>query len=210
MQLTRRSNGGRARKRPDSRSGVLLPALVVLAVAIAGCGSSSSTTTVTVHTASTAPGADTTTAAAAAAVTAPGCGSLCQQAAPSAGNQGPSACAPQGCLKCPQPDCFLVLSPSAHVAGGVFTIRVQCVWTQGCDGGLTVWKAGSVSMSDRLAGSEFSVPAGQTTDIAVGLTALGRQLLAPGSSYRGDLYVVLQGAGSVDSGYPQPTLLLQG
>jgi len=36
VQLTRRSNGGRARKRPDSRSGVLLPALVVLA---AGLGS---------------------------------------------------------------------------------------------------------------------------------------------------------------------------
>jgi hypothetical protein len=179
---------------------VVLPMLIVLATAIVGCGSSSSTTTVTVHTASTVPVA--TTAAA------PGCGSLCQQAAPAAGNQ--SACPPQGCLKCPQPDCFLVLSSSAQVAGGIVTVRVQCVWARPCDGGLSVWKASSVSMSDRLAGSEFSVPAGQTTNIAVGLTALGRRLLAPGSSYRGDLYVVLQGAGSVDSGYPQPTLLLQG
>jgi hypothetical protein len=138
----------------------------------------------------------------------PGCGSLCQQAAPAAGNQ--SACPPQGCLKCPQPDCFLVLSSSAQVAGGVFTVRVQCVWARPCDGGLSVWKASSVSVSDRLAGSEFSVPAGQTTNIAVGLTALGRQLIAPGSSYRGDVYVVVQGAGAVDAGYPQPTLLLQG
>jgi hypothetical protein len=183
---------------------VRLPALVLLAVVIAGCGSSSSTTTVTVHTASTAPVATT------AAVAAPGCGSLCQQAAPSAGNQGPGACAPQGCLKCPQPDCFVVLSPSAHVAGGAFSVRVQCVWTRACNGGLTVWKAGSVSMSDRLAGSEFTVPAGETTDITVGLTPLGNQVVGPGSSYRGDLYVVLQGAGAVDAGYPQPTLLLQG
>jgi hypothetical protein len=184
----------------------VLPAVIVLAVTIAGCGSSS-TTTVTVPATSAAPVA---TAASSTAAAAPGCGSLCQQAAPSAGNQGPSGCAPQGCLKCPQPDCFLVLSPSAQVTGGVFTVRVQCVWARACDGGLTVWKAGSVSMSDRLAGSEFSVPAGQTTDITVGLTPLGRQVVGPGSSYRGDLYVVLQGAGYVDAGYPQPTLLLQG
>lgn len=185
----------------------MLPAVAVLVLAVAGCGSTSMTT-VTVRATPTTPVA--TTASTTAAAAAPGCGSLCEQAAPSAGNQGPSACAPQGCLKCPHPDCFLVLSPSAHVAGGVFTVRVQCVWSRPCDGGLTVWRAGSVSASDRLAGSEFSVPAGRTTEIAVGLTPLGGELVAPGSSYRGDLYVALQGAGYVDAGYPQPTLLLQG
>jgi hypothetical protein len=185
--------------------------LIVLAATISGCGTSS-TTTVTMPATSTAPVATTvpTSAATTAAVAAPGCGSLCQQAAPAAGNQGPSACAPQGCLKCPQPDCFLVLSQSAPVAGGAFSVRVQCVWSRPCVGGLTVWKAGSLSPSDRVAGSDFSVPAGQTADIAIGLTPLGKQLVAPGSSYRGDVYVELQGAGAVDGGYPQPTLLLQG
>jgi hypothetical protein len=173
--------------------------IIILALGLAACGSASSSSSL--H----STGHHNQPVASAA----PPCGSLCAQAGPSAGNTAPSACPHTGCLHCPKPDCLLVLSRSAHVSHNEFRVLVHCFWSRACQGGLTVWKLDSISETGRVAGSEFNVPPRQIPTVAIGLTGLGRQLMTAGH-YRGDVYVVLEGAGYVDETYPQPILLSSG
>lgn len=137
----------------------------------------------------------------------PGCGELCQNAGPAAGNagQGSYSCAPGGCARCPENGCLGILSASVLVERGQFAVRLQCLATRSCVGAFVLWKPGSLSASDRLAGSDVSIGAGQTAEYDVGVTPLGVQLAQQPGGVHATAFVVLEGFG-YDS---ERTLLMQ-
>jgi hypothetical protein len=52
-------------------------------------------------------------------------------------------------------------------------------------------------LSDRLAASDFTVPGGATSQIALAMTSLGQQTVPAAGSYTADVYVVMRGYGFV-------------
>ena len=136
------------------------------------------------------------TAAASANASRPGCGELCQNAGPAAGNGGPGAyeCS-GGCSRCPDEGCLTLLSSSATVAGAQLAVRVHCAITRPCVGALVLWKPETLSSSGRLGGSDIDVPAGETSEVPIAVNSIGEQMAETAGGFRVEVLVVLEGYG---------------
>jgi hypothetical protein len=164
-----------------------VPVTCVLLVAMLnGCGSGGSTKT---------------------AASRPSCSQFCQQAGPE-GGPNPTACPAQSgiCPSCPAGGCLDLLSSTARVRDGVFSVKVHCRLARTCAGAFLVYQpnlpetngGNHLPMSQWVAGSDFSVPPQRTASIDVATTALGDRLVRSSSAgYRGSLHIMLKGYGYV-------------
>ena len=161
---------------------------------LAACGNTSTSASSTSVTTAPPPAVTTSAAPAQATATpvaAPGCGTYCQQAGESAGSSVVGYPCPQsGCLRCPAQNCVTLGSSGTTVANGVAAVQLSCNLSAECEGailfclpvnhfcesGPTVQAAGG-----RIAGSDFVVAAGTTSNVPVGLTALGEQVVSTNS-----------------------------
>jgi hypothetical protein len=125
-----------------------------------------------------------TSAAPTASAVTVGCGTYCQQAGESAGTAPPGyPCAKAGCLRCPSQNCVTLESGAATATNGVATVRLKCNLSTACHGALLLClpsalcenRPGAFADGGRLAGSDFTVPAGTTANVGVALTDLGKQ-----------------------------------
>jgi hypothetical protein len=148
-----------------------------------------------------------TTQLSAAPVSAPGCGTYCQQAGESAGNAPEGYPCPQvnQCLKCPPQNCVSLRTNEATAINGVITVPLTCNISTSCQGVFLMCvqsygfcQGGSqVSTSGRLAGSDFVVPPGTTSDVAVGLTSAGKELAAETGGFSPDVIIEMLNYGYV-------------
>jgi hypothetical protein len=146
-----------------------------------------------------------------ATATTPGCGQYCQEAGESAGQSVFGYPCPKpapgkfiGCLPCPKEGCMTLYDSRAVVSDGAFSVQVRCNLTsEPCVGAFLACDPDKFcfgtrppgpqpSYGGRLAGSDFEVAAGQRTDITVGLTALGEQLVARPNGYHASVLVSLK------------------
>jgi hypothetical protein len=197
----------------------LLFAIVVILL-LAACGNTSASST-SVSSASQAQAADSSSAPAqlssapaqtsAAPAAAPGCGTYCQQAGGSAGDE-PSGypCSPGGCLHCPPQNCISLGNGTATVTHGVAAVQMTCNLSAECRGAFLICLPGYFchtgpsaqgTAAGRMAGSDFTVPAGATSDVPIGLTAVGEQVVStsPGG-FTGSLIVDMLNYGYVPPG----------
>ena len=143
----------------------------------------------------------------AAPVSAPGCGTYCQQAGNSAGTSVPGyPCSSSGCLQCPPGNCIALQSAGASASNGVITVQLTCSLSSECIGAFllclpdgALCEAGQTNNGGggRLAGSDFTVPAGTTANVPVTLTDLGRQVASGPGGYEASVLVDLQDYGVV-------------
>jgi hypothetical protein len=167
---------------------------VVVSSPPAGCGSDCQQAGVS---ASQGPGAQV----------APGCGTYCQQA----GNGAASGvvgypCSSNSCLPCPPQNCVTVQSSGATASNGVITVQVSCNLSTECIGAFllclqngALCEAGQTQGGGggRLAGSDFTVPAGSTANVPVALTDLGKQVASGPGGYEATVFVDLEDYGPV-------------
>jgi hypothetical protein len=184
--------------------------VIVCLCIVAACGhsaGSSSIPSTSVTSATESPiGASPTTSAAVAPAAAPGCGIYCQQAGNSAGNGPPGyPCPSAGCLKCPPQNCVTLESGGATIANGMTTVKLTCNLSTACRGAFLIClptvlcEIGSTEMGagGRLAGSDFVIPPGITSDVGVAFTALGKQVVSGPSAYNATVLVDLLNYGTV-------------
>ena len=157
--------------------------------------------------AASAPAASAPAASASAAVAAPGCGTYCQQAGNSAGNAPPGyPCPASGCLQCPPQNCVSVESSGATVTNGVITVKLSCNLSTACHGAFLICLPGGALCESgptegggggRLAGSDFVVPAGTTSNVEVAVTDLGKQVASGSGGFSATVIVDLRDYGAV-------------
>lgn len=148
-----------------------------------------------------------TATATAVPAAAPGCGTYCQQAGTSAGNSVPGyPCLASGCLQCPPQNCVTLESGGAIATNGVAMVKLSCNLSAACRGAFIICLSGihfcesgptEQAAGGRLAGSDFVVPAGTTSDVAVALTALGEQVASGPGGYSATVLVDLSDYGTV-------------
>jgi hypothetical protein len=174
----------------------LIGVLFVVCCIVGGCGSPAN--------GSAAHSAGTTLAS-----STPGCNQFCAQAGPSAGdNPLADPCPTTGCLPCPSGGCIVLMSSNASVQReGIFAVSLRCVVSRPCVGAFVVYAIGGLTINDRLAGSNISVPSDQTDTVNIATTRLGSQLARSPGGYRGTVIMVLQGSGDQAA---QDTLTLHG
>lgn len=128
----------------------------------------------------------------------PTCESYCEQAGVPAGERPPGYPCPQsGCLACPSQHCAELLSSSAEARSGLITVSLRCDLSSACQGALllcireTLCSVGKTEhgAGGRLAASNFDVPAGQTQEVAIAATELGRQFASLHGGYGSDVLV---------------------
>jgi hypothetical protein len=108
-------------------------------------------------------------------------------------------------LPCPASNCLTVNSSGATASNGVITVSVTCNLSTTCQGAFLLClpnafcQAGSTegSAGGRLAGSDFTVSGGSTSDITVALTALGEQVTSGISGFDAAVFVDLLDYGAV-------------
>ena len=157
--------------------------------------------------AASASARSTPAASASVAVAAPGCGTYCQQAGNSAGNEPPGyPCPTSGCLQCPPQNCVSVESSGATVTNGVITVKLSCNLSTACHGAFLVCLPGGdlcgsgpteQGAGGRLAGSDFVVPAGTTSNVEVAVTDLGQQVASGSGGFSATVIVDLRDYGAV-------------
>ena len=187
----------------------MLLAIACLCLVVA-CGhstasSSSPNTPVTPVTPATETSAAVVSSAAAPPAATLGCGTYCQQAGNSAGDQPEGyPCPTGGCLKCPPQNCVSVESRSATVTNGVATVKLTCNLSTECKGAFLICLPALCQVGrteagggGRLAGSDFVVPANTTSDVAVGLTDVGKQLVSGPGGFGAGIIVDLLDYGPV-------------
>jgi hypothetical protein len=140
-------------------------------------------------------------------VSAAGCGTYCQQAGNSAGSSVPGyPCSSSECLPCPPGNCITLQSAGAAASNGVVTVQLTCHLGTKCVGALllclpdgALCEAGPTSHGGggRLAGSDFTVPAGATGNVPVTLTDLGKQVASGPGGYQASVFVDLEDYGGV-------------
>jgi hypothetical protein len=181
-----------------------------------GCGGSSSSTSVAASSASTATTSSTQASSTHTAVGAPGCGQFCQEAGASAGQATWGYPCPKprhgqftGCRKCPNNECMTLFDRRAAVTAGVFTVRVRCdLKHEPCIGAFLACDPNKFcfgnkrpgpqpSYGGRLAGSDFKVADGNTAAIEVGVTKLGKRLVATPHGYQASVLISLKNHGMV-------------
>ena len=89
-------------------------------------------------------------------------------------------------MPCPSQDCVSLGSSGATAANGVITVPLSCDLSTACRGAFLLCLPGAgfcqggsqESTSGRIAGSDFVIPAGTTSDVPVALTTIGKQLAA--------------------------------
>ena len=154
---------------------------------------------------SAAPGSAAAPSSAVSAAAA-GCGTYCQQAGNSAGSSpAGNPCGASGCLPCPASNCLTVNSGGATASNGVITVSVTCNLSTTCQGAFLLClpnafcEAGPTegNAGGRLAGSDFTVSGGSTSDITVALTALGEQVTSGISGFDASVFVGLLDYGAV-------------
>lgn len=197
--------------------GATLARRIFLAVAcvclIAACGNSPVSSSISAaSSAAQSPAGPATSEAAtsqasAAPVSAPGCGVYCQQAGTSAGNSVPGyPCPASGCLQCPPQNCVALESSGATATNGMATVKLSCNLSAACRGAFIICLSGNhfcesgpteQAAGGRLAGSDFVIPAGTTSDVAVALTALGKQVVSGPSGFSATVLVDLFDYGTV-------------
>jgi hypothetical protein len=171
----------------------LIACLVVAAAWMAACGSNQAgqSSPPSTPSAGTSPPVTDTVPASARL----GCGKLCQQAGPPAGDDAPGC--PDGdsdkCAPCPTTGCAEVGAESATVSDGAFTMEMRCLVDHPCAGALIVQIP--VTLAGRVAGSDVSVPAGEARRVTVELTPFGRHVVGTTGDFTGDLYLFLEGSG---------------
>lgn len=102
----------------------------------------------------------------------------------------------------------MLLSSKASVQeDGTFVVSLRCAVSRPCVGAFAVYTIGGLTFSDRLAGSNISVPSDQTDTVNIATTHLGSQLARSSGGYRGMVIMVLQGSGDQAA---QDTLTLRG
>lgn len=114
-------------------------------------------------------------------------------------------CPPGGCLQCPVGNCITVQSHAATASGGVLMVPLTCNLASGCVGAFLLClpgaqcEAGTTSgtAGGRLAGSDFTVPAGATERVPVALTDLGKQVASGPGGYQASVFVDLRDYGGV-------------
>lgn len=166
--------------------------VISCALLIGGCTQSSSGTHSPRHvsTAAGSTAASSSGPATAHPVAVPGCGKYCQEAGDSQGNDYPGyPCPAAGCLPCPPQLCVTLRSNGSVAAHGVTTVRLTCNLPTACRGAVLLClsevycSSGSTfnGFGGRLAAADFVLAAHATSDVPVGLTALGKQVAsAPG------------------------------
>jgi hypothetical protein len=184
---------------------------IVLAIAcaflLAACGNSTGSTSSAGPPPSPNPPPSSSQAT---TVAVPGCGVYCQQAGESAGNSIIGyPCTPNGCLKCPAQNCITLGSNSATVTDGVATVPLTCNLATECKGavlfclptGLCQSGATESGGGGRIAGSDFTLAAGKTSNVPVGVTPFGEQAVTANSGGLGVMVLV----DMLDYGYVYPT-----
>jgi hypothetical protein len=178
---------------------------IVLGLAISACGSDDDAAPTTVSPGEPAAPAEATV------VERPGCGQLCQQAGPPAGTDNPGCPGDDSdkCAPCPEGGCAELLSGSADVRDGIFTVGMACKVDHRCVGALHVYLPDSIS--DPVAASDVSVAPGETATLPIALTTFGRHVVGVNGDFDGIVYVFLEGTG-IDQlgaqGLARPTLRL--
>lgn len=124
----------------------------------------------------------------ATAAAAPGCGVYCQQAGESAGSGVDGyPCPANRCLKCPPQNCMSLGGSGATVINGVAKVPLTCNLQAKCQGAILFClpvnhfcQSGPTEQASggRLAGSDFVVAPGSTSEVPVGLTPLGEQVIS--------------------------------
>jgi hypothetical protein len=143
----------------------------------------------------------------------PGCGQLCQQAGPPAGTDDPGCPGDDAdkCAPCPEGGCAELLSDSADVRDGIFTVDMACRVDHLCDGALKVYPPDA--LTDPVAASDVSVGPGATATLPIALTTFGRHVVGVNGDFEGIVYVFLEGTG-IDQlgvrGFAQPKVRLSG
>ena len=149
---------------------------------------------------SVSPGATSAPAAAA------GCGTYCQQAGVSQGDPWPGyPCPKAGCLPCPPHNCVTLQSTGATATNGVATVRLSCNLSTACRGAFLICLPLAAcastqtipALGGRLAGSDFVVPSGSTSEIGVALTTIGKQVVSGPGAFRAAVLVDLLDYGGV-------------
>lgn len=176
---------------------------LALALALAACGSDgepsggapAATPAPPDETSKPAPRGETPPAAAETVAERPGCGELCQNAGPPAGTDNPGCPGndSDNCAPCPEGGCAALLTESADVHDGIFTVRMRCNADQRCVGAFHAYVP--MTISSPIAASDVSVPAGRSAEVAIALTSFGRHVVAVTGRFRGSVYVFLEGTG---------------
>jgi hypothetical protein len=115
-------------------------------------------------------------------------------------------CPSSGCLPCPPDNCITLQSASAAASNGVATVQLTCNLDTECTGAVllclpdgALCEAGPTANGGggRLAGSDFTIPAGTTGNVLVALTDLGKQVASGPGGYEASVFVDLQDYGDV-------------
>ena len=191
---------------------------IVLGLAVSACGSDDDAASTTVSpeprqqaSESTPEGGEPEAPAAGTGGERPGCGQLCQQAGPPAGTDNPGCPGndSDNCAPCPEGGCAELLTSSADVQEGIFTVDLACKVDHRCVGALQVYVPGSIA--DPVAASDVSVPQGEMATLPIALTTFGRHVVGVKGDFDGSVYVFLEGTGVDRLGtqdYAAPTLQL--
>ena len=188
--------------------------LISCAFLLAACGSSArSTSAPAAAIASSASSAgpvvvsNPPSSAQATSAAVPGCGQYCQQAGGSAGTTTIGyPCPSNGCLKCPAQNCITVAGNSGTVTNGVATVPLTCNLATECVGAVLLCRGtdgchtGGTAVGGRIAGSDFTLAAGATSNVPIGLTAFGEQTVTANSSGYGVTVMI----DMLDYGYVYP------
>lgn len=203
------SGPGRRQEGVSLRRKVFLA--IVCACLLVACGQSPSPGSSPSTSVNSGPQSSTATVSATrgvatASAAAAGCGTYCQQAGNSAGNGPPGyPCPSGGCLRCPPQNCVSVASSGATAANGVATVKLTCNLSTACRGAFLIClpsvlcQNGSTESGagGRLAGSDFVVPPGTTSEVGVALTTLGKQVASGPGGFGATVLVDLLNYGSV-------------
>ena len=192
---------------------------IVLAIAcvllLAACGTTASTSapaaSISSPASSSGPAASSNPPSSPQAATAavPGCGVYCQQAGGSAGTTVTGyPCPANGCLKCPAQNCIALGSNTATVTNSVATVPLTCNLATECQGAVLFCQgedfcypgATGDGGGGRIAASDFTVAAGATSNVPVGVTAFGEQVLTANSNGYGVTVMI----DMLDFGYVYP------
>ena len=188
--------------------------LISCAFLLAACGSSAGSTSApaaafasSASSAGPAVSSNPPSSAQATSAAAPGCGQYCQQAGGSAGTTTIGyPCPSNGCLKCPAQNCITVAGNSGTVTNGVATVPLTCNLATACQGAVLLCRGtdgchtGGSALGGRIAGSDFTLAAGATSNVPVGLTAFGEQTVTANSSGYGVTVMI----DMLDYGYVYP------
>jgi hypothetical protein len=153
----------------------------------------------------------------------PGCSSYCLNAGPEGGpnpNECPSVRSGGACTPCPQSNCLSLADTTAPVHNGIAIVRLTCRITRPCVGaflmlvpGREVAQTGArLAPSQRVAQADLRIQPGQTSDVPVALTPMGKRVLASSpNGYGAEPYAALDPYGAVLAsfgGQPSPKLVL--